>query len=112
MAVSLVVKTRGSTPDPTALLYSFVETLQKRLEDDDVLRTACRKLESHGLSPVVRVELSPGAEPARVVCAERRRAVPQWSSQDVEILRSAGIASEPSHDPESGAPQPRRRQPR
>ncbi len=106
------MKTRGSAPDATALLLSFVETLQKRLEDDDVLRTACRKLESHGLSPIVRVELQPGPEPARVVCSDRRRAVPQWSSQDAEILHSAGIASEPSNDAEPDAQQPRRRQPR
>ncbi len=96
----------------TALLLSFIETLQKRLEEDDDLRTACGKLESNGLSALVRVELVASAEPARVVGADRRRAVPQWSTQDVEILRSAGIDSEPSNDTEPGAPQPRRRQPR
>ncbi|HVN76344.1 MAG TPA: hypothetical protein VMT19_08515 [Thermoanaerobaculaceae bacterium] len=106
------MKTRGSTPDATALLFSFVETLQKRLEDDEVLKAACWKLHSLGLSPLVRVELLASADPARVVCADRRVAVPEWSVRDVEILHSAGIASEPSNDADPGAPQPRRRQPR
>ncbi len=105
------MKTRGPAPDATALLLSFIETLQRRLEEDDVLRIACGKLEGNGLFALVRVELLAGAEPARVVGADRRRAVPEWSTQDVEILRSAGIASEPN-DTEPGAPQPRRRQPR
>jgi hypothetical protein len=106
------VKTRRSIPDATTLLFSFVGALQERLEADEVLRAACVRLQTLGLSALVRVELRSSTDPPRVVCADRRGAVPQWSVRDVEILHSAGIAGEPSTDAIPSAPQPRRRQPR
>ncbi len=105
------MKTRGSSPDATALLFSFVETLRSLVETDEALRAACTGMESLGLAPLVRVELVAGAERPRVVGADRRAAVPQWSEQDAEVLRSVGIASDRT-DPEPGPPQPRRREPR
>ncbi|HQU33859.1 MAG TPA: hypothetical protein PLB88_06040 [Thermoanaerobaculaceae bacterium] len=103
--------TRGSSPDATALLFSFVETLQGMLETDETLRAACTAMERLGLAPLVRVELVAGAERPKVVCADRRATVPQWSEQDAEVLRSVGIASDRT-DPDPGPPQPRRREPR
>lgn len=103
------VKMRGSTPDATALLFSLVKALEERLGTDEALQTACASLRAIGFSPLLRVELVPKADRPRVVCADRRAGVPQWSAQDVEVLRSVGIASEPSNDAEPGAPQSRRR---
>jgi len=54
----------------------------------------------------------PGAEGPRVVVAGNRPGVPQWSEKDIELLRSAGIASEPGTDADPDLSQPRRRQPR
>ncbi len=105
------MKARGSSPDATALLFSFVETLQGMLETDETLRAACAAMERLGLAPLARVELVAGAERPRVVCADRRAAVPQWSERDAEVLRSVGIASDRT-DPNPGPPQPRRREPR
>jgi hypothetical protein len=105
------VKTRGSTPDATALLFSFVGALQSRLETDETLRAACATLQRFGLSPLLRVELVAGGDKPRAVCAERSGVVTQWSEQDVDLLRSVGIASE-RNDPDPGSPQSRRRQPR
>ena len=106
------MKTRGSNPDASALLFSLVKALEERLETDDALQTACASLRTIGLSPLLRVELVLKTDGPRVVCAERRGGVPQWSEKDVEILHSVGIASEASDDSDSGAPQPRRRQSR
>ncbi|MGD1148967.1 MAG: hypothetical protein ABR961_13570 [Thermoanaerobaculaceae bacterium] len=106
------MKTRGSTPNANALLFSFAGTLQERMEADEVLQAACARLQTLGFSALVRVELLSSADPSRVVCADRRGAVPQWSLKDVEILHSAGIAGESSNDANPSAPQPRRRQPR
>ena len=106
------MKTRGSTPNGTALLLSFVEVLQGRLETDAALHAACANLALLGLSPLVSVELVPGAEGPRVVVAGGRDGVPQWSEKDIELLRSVGIASEPGTDADPDLPQPRRRQPR
>lgn len=110
--VSRSVKTRGSTPNGTALLLSFVEALRGRLDSDTALQAACAGLRRLGFSPLVSVELVPGAEGPRVVVAENRPGVPQWSEKDIELLRSAGIASEPGTDADPELPQPRRRQPR
>ena len=106
------MKTRGSTPNGNALLVSFVEALQARLESDPALHAACANLKLLGLSPLVCVELVPGAEGPRVVVAGNRPGVPQWSEKDIELLRSAGIASEPGTDADPDLSQPRRRQPR
>ena len=108
-AVSGVVKMRGSTPDATAILFSLVKTLEAHLETDETLQAACASLRAIGVSPLLRVELVANADRPRVVCADRRAGVPQWSAQDVELLRSVGIASETSDDADPGAPQPRRR---
>lgn len=103
------VKMRGSTPDATALLFSLVKVLEERLETDEALQAACATLRTIGFSPLLRVELVSNADRPRVVCAERRGNVPQWSTQDVEVLRSVGIASEPSDGADPSALQPRRR---
>ena len=103
------MKTRGSTPDATAILLALARTLEEKLETDEALQAACASLRAMGASPLLRVELVAKADRPRVVCAERRAGVPQWSAQDVELLRSVGIASEPSDDTLSDAPQPRRR---
>jgi len=100
---------RGSTPDATAILFALVRTLEEHLETDQTLQTACASLRTLGFSRLLRVELVAKADRPRVVCTDRRAGVPQWSAQDVELLHSVGIASEPSDDAESHAPQPRRR---
>jgi hypothetical protein len=105
------VKTRRPSPDATALLFSFVETLQGLLETDEALGAACADLERLGFAPLMRVELIAGPERPRIVCTDRRAAVPQWSEQDAEFLRSVGIASD-RNDADPGLPQPRRREPR
>ncbi|MBZ5587617.1 MAG: hypothetical protein LAO05_03570 [Acidobacteriia bacterium] len=106
------VKTRGSTPDATALLFSLGRILEERFETDEALRTACATLRTIGFFPLLRIELVSDSDRPRVVCADRRVSVPQWSTQDVEVLRSVGIASEQPDDADPGAPQPRRRQSR
>jgi hypothetical protein len=110
--VSHAVKTRGPTPAGNALLLSFVETLQARLESDADLQTACASLRRLGLSPLVHVELVHGMEGPRALVASSRAGVSQWSEKDVELLRSVGIASEPGTDADPDLSQPRRRQPR
>ena len=105
------MKTHGSPQDPSALLASFVATLQGLLESDEALRSACAGMDQLGLAPLLRVELVAGAARPTVTCAERRAAVPQWSEQDAEVLRSVGIASDRT-DPDPGPLQPRRREPR
>mgnify|MGYP000329784503 CR=1 FL=1 len=106
------MKTRGPLPDATALLLSFVEALQDRLDADLSLRAACATMKHLGLHPLVRVELAPGIDVARVLVADDRQGVPQWTEKDAEVLRSVGIASEASSDADPSPPQPRRRQPR
>lgn len=106
------MKTRGPTPEGNALLFSLVQALQDRLDADPGLQSACAALRRFGLSPLVRIELVPGAEGPRVVAAASRLGVPQWSDKDVELLRSVGIASEPGTDADPDLSQPRRRQPR
>lgn len=106
------VKTRGPLPEATALLLSFVEALQERLDSDPSLQAACASLRHLGLHPLVRVELASGIDVARVLVADERQGVPQWTEKDAEVLRSVGIASETSSDADPSPPQPRRRQPR
>jgi hypothetical protein len=106
------VKARGSTPEESALLSSFVEALRCELEAPDNLRAAWSGLQRYGVSLVVRVELVPGLEPPRIVIGEKRPAMPQWSEQDVETLHALGISGESSSDAEHLPSQPRRRQPR
>jgi len=106
------VKTRGSTPEESAALLTFVEALQHGLESGERLRTAWTALQRLGVSVLLRVEFSPGAEPPRVVVGEKRPAMPQWSERDVDVLHSMGISGEPSNDAEPSSPQSRRRQPR
>jgi hypothetical protein len=109
--VSSSVKMRGPTPSEATLLSSFIEALSSHIEADPDLQTACASLQRLGLSPLVTVELVPGREGPRVVIADRRDGVPQWSQKDAEFLRSVGIASEGA-DADTDPPQPRRRQPR
>ncbi len=106
------MKARGPLPDAASLLLSFVEALQDRLDSDVSLQAACAALRHLGLHPVVRVELAPGLEAPRATIADGRPNVPQWTEKDAEVLRSVGIASDPSRDADSNPPQPRRRQPR
>ncbi len=106
------VKTRGPLPDATALLLSFVEALQDRLDSDPSLQAACAALKHLGLHPLVRVELVPGIDAVRVLVADNRQGMPQWTEKDAEVLRSVGIASETGSDADPNPPQPRRRQPR
>jgi hypothetical protein len=106
------VKTRGPTPDATALLLSLVEALQARLDSDPALQSVCLSLKRLGLSPRVRLELVPGIEGPSVVASDARGPVPQWTEKDIEVLRSVGIASEPGTDADPDLSQPRRRQPR
>ncbi len=106
------MKTRGPLPDATALLLALVEALQDRLDSDASLQAACVALKHLGLHPLLRVELVPGIEAPRVVLADNRPGVPQWTEKDAELLRSVGIASEPGSDAEINPPQSRRRQPR
>jgi hypothetical protein len=110
--VSPSVKTRGSIPNGNALLLSFVEALQDRLDSDTALQAACASLRRLGLSALVSVELVPGTEGTRVAVAGDGAGVPQWSEKDVELLRSVGIAGEPGTDADPDLSQPRRRQPR
>ena len=105
------VKTRGPSPDTTALLSSFAETLRGALGAEAALVAACAELERLGFAPLLRVELVAGAGKPSVVCADRHAAVPQWNEQDAEVLRSVGIASD-QDDLDPGSPQPRRRAPR
>jgi hypothetical protein len=91
------------------MLLALVKTLEERLETDEALQAACASLRTIGFSPLLRVELLANPDRPRVVCADRRAGVPQWSAQDVELLRSVGIASEPSDDADPGSPQSRRR---
>jgi len=100
---------RGSAPDATAILLALARALEEKLETDEALQAACASLRTMGFAPLLRIELAAKADRPRVVCAERRGGVPQWSAHDVEVLRSVGIASEPSDDALSDAPQPRRR---
>ncbi len=106
------MKNRGPLPDGTALLLSFVEALQDRLDSDTAMQAACSALKHLGLYPVVKVELATGSEPPRVAIADGRAGVSQWNEKDAEVLRSVGIASDPGRDGELTPPQPRRRQPR
>ena len=106
------MKTRGPLPDAASLLLSFVEALQDKLDSDVSLQAACAALRHLGLHPLVRVELAPGIEAPRALVADGRASVPQWTERDAEVLRSVGIASEPSRDADNNPPQPRRRQPR
>lgn len=109
--VSPSVKIRGPSPNKDTLLSSFIEALASQIEADPDLQAACATLQRLGLSPLVTVELVPGREGPRVVIADRRDGVPQWSQKDAEFLRSVGIVSE-SADADPDPPQPRRRQSR
>jgi hypothetical protein len=109
--VSRSVKMRGPTPDGPTLLIPLIEALASQIESDPELQAACDALQRHGFSPLVRVELVPVGEGPRVVAADRREGVPQWSQKDADFLRSVGIASEGT-DANPTPSQPRRRQPR
>ncbi|MFI5167146.1 MAG: hypothetical protein ACHQQS_11025 [Thermoanaerobaculales bacterium] len=106
------MKTRGSTPEESAALTSFVDALQLELEVPGELRSAWATLQRYGVSLVLRVELAAGGDPPRIVIGEKRPAMPQWSERDVDVLHSLGISSEPSNDAGQFPSQPRRRQPR
>jgi len=106
------VKTRGSTPEETAALSSFVEALQEQLELPGEIHSAWESLRRFGVSLIVRVELGAGAEPPRIVVGEKRPAMPQWTERDVDVLHSLGISGESSNDAGPLPSQPRRRQPR
>ena len=106
------MKTRGSTAGEATLLLSIVEALQDWVESDPALQAACASLNHLGLSPLVSVELVLSAEGPRVVASGGSAGVPQWTENDVQLLRSVGIAGEPGTDENPDLPQPRRRQPR
>jgi hypothetical protein len=102
---------RGQASNEATLLSSFIEALASQIEADPDLQAACANLQRLGLSPLVTVELVPGRDGPRVVIADRRDRVQQWSQKDAEFLRSVGIASQGA-DADPDPSQPRRRQPR
>ncbi len=103
------MKTRRTSADLLPLLDSLAGRVQQLLAADPALAEICADLARLGHAPLLVVEAAAGGAAPRVVCAERRPIVPEWSDQDAEVLRSVGIASD-RNDPDP--PQPRRRQPR
>jgi len=88
------VKRSTAPPDSAALLAFIAEALQRHVEQEPSLLAACAGLQRTGSALVVRVEASPGGGPARIILQSPGAAVPEWSPEDREILRSVGIASE------------------
>ncbi|MBI4915971.1 MAG: hypothetical protein HY825_08985 [Acidobacteria bacterium] len=88
------MKRSTAPPDSTALLAFIADALQRHLEQEPSLLAACAGLQRTGSALVVRVESSPGGGPAKIILQSPGAAVPEWSPEDREILRSVGIACE------------------
>ncbi|MGE5235689.1 MAG: hypothetical protein ACM3O7_05030 [Acidobacteriota bacterium] len=101
----------GPPSERIALLAFIAEALKKHLERDSGLAAACAGLQRAGYAVVVHVEPAPGDRAPRVVVEPTMSAVPQWTTEDRELLRSLGIADD-LDEPTQPSSKPGRRQPR
>jgi hypothetical protein len=106
------VKRPGLSQDQIRMLHFIADAVQKHLRRDAGLQAACAGLQRAGVALVVRLELAPGDDPPRVAVPGSAADVPEWSSEDAEVLRSMGIAGDTGNTSnrsptESGRQQPR-----
>jgi hypothetical protein len=105
------VRQTGSPSERAALLAFIAESLKRHLERDGGLAAACAGLQRAGCAVVVHVEAAPGEGPLRVLIEPTTSAVPQWTMEDRELLRSLGITGDVD-EPSQPSSKPGWRQPR
>jgi hypothetical protein len=98
------VQSKTPPTDAVTLTGLLAAVLQRAVERDSALRAGWIGLQRSGVSVQVRLEPGGGGLPPRVVVEATRAGVPQWSSEDREVLRSLGIASDDDENPGSGEP--------
>jgi hypothetical protein len=106
------VKRPVLSQDEARLVAFLADALQKHMHRDAGIQAASLGLQHAGMAVMVRIELTPGDAPPRVMISGKPAGVPQWSLEDEEILRSLGIASDASNTPNSSPSEPGRHQPR
>lgn len=104
------MQSRTPPTDSVALTGLLASVLQRAVERDAALRSGWAGLQCSGVVLQLRLEPGGAGVPPRVVVEAARAGVPQWSSEDREVLRSLGIAS--NDDEESGPSESGRREQR
>ncbi|MBP1620594.1 MAG: hypothetical protein H6Q02_1361 [Acidobacteria bacterium] len=104
------VQSKTPPTDTVALTGLLAAVLQRAVERDSTLRAGWIALQRSGVALQIRLEPGGAGVPPRIVVEATRAGVPQWSSEDREVLRSLGIASD--DDENSGSGEPGWREPR
>lgn len=101
----------GSSRGEARLLAFIADALRRHVESDGEVQTACGALRRLGVSVSIVVSAAAGDAAPQVTVPGREPGVPEWSEEDVEVLRSLGIASDVDSSSDGPPSEPRRRQP-